>query len=170
MSAEQYADEENPTSWVVGIIGAYLMRRALHIWEPAAGHPALAQALTDFGFRVVATNDDFFLRRKLPHDQIDCIVINPPYGDDRRGKISTDFIRHALRFNVDVLMLLRVDFDSAKTRVDLFRDNKRFTCKIVLLDRIKWFDGPSSPSDNHALFYWSAEPSNKHAVIDYAGK
>jgi hypothetical protein len=152
------ADEEYPTPrWVAGVVGNHLRKRALHIWEPAAGNTALAGALRDQGYRVVATADDFFLRSKLPHDGIQAIVTNPPYGEDKRGRVAADFIRHALSFGVDVAMLLRVDFDSAKTRVDLFRDNKRFAGKVVLLDRVKWFDGPSSPSDNHAWFLWNRE-------------
>ena len=51
-------------------------------------------------------------------------------------------------------MLLRNDFDSAITRQHLFRNEPRFAFKLVLLNRIKWFDGPSSPSDNHAWFCW----------------
>src|SRR5262249_50437298 len=53
-----------------------------------------------------------------------------------------------------VAMLLRNDFDSVLTRQHLFRFNPYFSTKIVLLNRIKWFDGPSSPSDNHSWFIW----------------
>jgi hypothetical protein len=35
-----------------------------------------------------------------------------------------------------VTMLLRIDFDSGKTRTNLFRDCQAFDRKIVLLDRI----------------------------------
>jgi hypothetical protein len=152
------ADEEYPTpAWVAVTIGDYLAKRALHIWEPAAGHPALARALKAYGYRVTATRSDFFLRTRLPHDRVDAIVTNPPYGDDKRGQIAADFIRHALSLPVrTVAMLLRVDFDSAKTRVDLFRDNSRFATKLVLLNRVKWFEGKSGPSDNHAWFLWDA--------------
>jgi hypothetical protein len=152
------ADEEYPTpNWVAETIADHLAKRALHIWEPAAGHPALARALKAYGYRVTATRSDFFLRTRLPHDRVDAIVTNPPYGEDKRGQIAADFIRHALSLPVRVVaMLLRNDFDSAKTRVDLFRDNRRFATKLVLLNRVKWFDGPSAPSDNHAWFIWDA--------------
>jgi hypothetical protein len=54
-------------------------------------------------------------------------------------------------------MLLRVDFDLAKTRADLFRDNPRFAGKSVLRDRIVWFEQPgAAPSDDHAWFVWDA--------------
>jgi hypothetical protein len=72
-----------------------------------------------------------------------------------QGRLAADFVRHAMKLKAErVVLLLKVDFDSAKTRTDLFRDQLTFAGKIVLLDRIKWFNGPSSPSDNHALFAW----------------
>jgi hypothetical protein len=49
-------------------------------------------------------------------------------------------------------MLLRVDFDSGKTRTPPFRDCPAFAEKVVLLDRIMWFPGTVGPSMNHA---WS---------------
>jgi len=44
---------------------------------------------------------------------------------------------------------------SAITRQHLFRHCEYFAGKVVLLNRIKWFEGPSSPSDNHSWFFWS---------------
>ena len=52
---------------------------------------------------------------------------------------------------------LKIDFDSGKTRVDLFRDNVRFSGKLVLIDRIEWFPSPSGSSVNHAWFVWDRE-------------
>jgi hypothetical protein len=152
-------NEDYPTpAWVTAAIAGYLRRYALHLWEPAAGNGALADALVDCGFGVIATTDNFLARTALPHDRIDAIVTNPPYGEDRRSALACDFIRHALKLDVQtVAMLLRVDFDSGKTRVDLFRDCPAFNGKIVLLDRVKWFEGPSQPSDNHAWFVWNRD-------------
>jgi hypothetical protein len=66
------------------------------------------------------------------------------------------FIEHALELQIPrIAMLLRVDFDSAITRQHLFRHCKYFAGKVVLLNWIKWFEGPSSPSDNHSWFVWS---------------
>jgi hypothetical protein len=94
----------------------------------------------------------------------------PPYGADRGGRLAEAFIRHALTFDVRLVAgLLRVDFDSAKTRADLFRDNKIFAGKIVLVDRIKWFKGPSQPSDNHAWFLWDRKHRGWPSIA-YAGK
>jgi hypothetical protein len=156
---ERRPNDDYPTpAWATAAIAGYLKRHALHLWEPAAGNGALADALVDRGFGVIATTDDFLKRSALPHDRIDAIVTNPPYGEDRRSALACAFIRHALALDVrTVAMLLRVDFDSAKTRADLFRDCRAFTGKIVLLNRIKWFEGPSGPSDNHAWFVWNRD-------------
>jgi hypothetical protein len=53
-----------------------------------------------------------------------------------------------------VVMLLRVDFYSGKTRTNLFRGCKAFAGKIVLLDRITWFEreGAAGPSENHSWY------------------
>ena len=52
-------------------------------------------------------------------------------------------------------MLLRTDFDHAKTRANLFANSPRFAKKVVLTKRIKWFeDSKGQPSFNHAWFIW----------------
>jgi hypothetical protein len=52
-------------------------------------------------------------------------------------------------------MLLRADFDSAKSRRHLFADCAAFARKIALTKRIVWFDGPkAAPSFNHAWYLW----------------
>jgi hypothetical protein len=148
-----------------------LSKRALHIWEPAAGAGQLAQALKDYGFDVIATTDDFLDYREPPDARTDAIVTNPPFGPNGRSELACDFIRHALGFYVIVAMLLRIDFDSAKARADLFRDNKRFAGKIALLDRIVWFEPAiASPSENHAWFIWDRAPRRERPWIRYGGK
>jgi hypothetical protein len=161
-------DDDYPTpAWVVEAIAAHLRRRALDLWEPAVGKGALAAALTLAGFRTCATSDDF-LRYAAPPRPVDAIVSNPPYGVG--GRLAAAFVRHALGLDVPVVaMLLRVDFDSGKTRSDLFRDNPSFATKLVLLDRIKWFDGPSAPSDNHAWFIWDRRHEGAPSIA-YFGK
>jgi hypothetical protein len=162
-------DYQTP-QWLAATIAGYLRRRALWVWEPASGNSAFAKALADAGFKVFATADDFFQYAAPPHERIDAIATNPPYGDDRRGLLACAFIRHALRLEVRIVaMLLRVDFDSGKTRADLFRDNPTFAGKIVLLDRIKWFEGRSGPSDNHAWFVWDRDHRGP-PLIHYAAR
>jgi hypothetical protein len=164
-------NEDYPTPhWVMAAIARHLRRyRVYSVWEPAAGHGALTKALVAEGFHAIATADDFLKRVAPPEPDVNAIVTNPPYGDDRRGLLACAFIRHALTLDVDtVAMLLRADFDSGKTRVDLFRDNPTFAGKIVLLDRIKWFPGLSGPSDNHAWFVWDRERLRRAPWVAYA--
>jgi hypothetical protein len=55
-------------------------------------------------------------------------------------------------------MLLRVDFDSAKSRRHLFADCPAFAGKIVLTKRIRCIEGSTgSPSFNHAWFVWDRQ-------------
>jgi hypothetical protein len=139
-------------SWLAETIAPYLRsERVVAVWEPMAGDGLLAQALKGAGFSTLGTAADFF---RFVQPPVHAIVSNPAYG--QQGALACQFIVNALSLDVRVVCtLLRVDFDSAKTRVHLFRDCPRFAGKIVLLDRIKWFDGPSGPSDNHAWFVWN---------------
>jgi hypothetical protein len=157
--------------WVTRIIAPYLRKKnCVHIWDPANGPASqLAQSLRQTGFEVVATNDDFLARISLPNDRIDCICTNPPYGI--HGKLACEFIAHAIELAPTVAMLLRVDFDSGKTRTNLFRNCEHFVHKIVLLDRIVWFEreDASGPSDNHAWFVWHKRGRQRQATNFYAG-
>ena len=57
-----------------------------------------------------------------------------------------------------IVLLLTAKFDFGKTRADLFRDNPRFTAKIALVDRIQWFPGDSSGTEDHAWYVWGPAP------------
>jgi hypothetical protein len=116
----------------------------------------MAETLCTEGFHTVATNDNFLARTALPQTSIDCICPNPPYGIG--GRLTCQFIAHALELAPVAAMLLRIDFDSGKTRTHIFRDCKAFAHKIVLLDRIVWFEreGTPGPSENHAWYIWNA--------------
>jgi hypothetical protein len=126
------------------------------IWEPAAGSGQMVRALRAQDYAVyesdIATGEDFLMRKEAP---VGCgaIVTNPPYN------LARAFIEHALAltrpFNGTVAMLLRTDYDHAKTRQHLFGDCGTFRHKLVLTRRIKWFeDSKGSPSFNHAWFVW----------------
>lgn len=53
-------------------------------------------------------------------------------------------------------MLLRADYDHAKTRQHLFGKCRQFEYRIALTKRIKWFeDSKGQPSFNHAWFVWN---------------
>jgi hypothetical protein len=127
-------------------------------WDPCdRGDGLLIDTLRRCKINAVGTSHDF-LRINAPPVEIDTLITSPPYGERRRGELAVAFIEHALALKVPrIAMLLRNDFDSAITRQHLFRNEPRFAFKLVLLNRIKWFDGPSSPSDNHSWFVWQQD-------------
>ena len=152
---ERIPDERYETiAWPVAALLLHL--EVQHAWDPCdRGSGRMVATLRAAGVTATGTTSDFFTVTAPPADITD-IVCNPPYGESRRGELAVGFIEHALELPVArVAMLLRVDFDSAISRQHLFRDNPSFAGKIVLLNRIKWFAGPSSPSDNHAWFLWN---------------
>jgi len=125
------------------------------IWDPCCGVGKLVAVLRIRGFDAIGTDTNFLATAVAPAGVSD-LITNPPYGENKRGELAVKFIEHALALGVPrIATLLRVDFDSAKSRQHLFRRCETFAGKVVLLDRIKWFEGPSSPSDNHAWFTWS---------------
>jgi hypothetical protein len=124
-------------------------------WDPFVrrGASRIVATLTTLGIKAVGTTQEFF-SVVAPLPGADLLISNPPYGP--RGTLAEKCIAHALELGIPrVVMLLRNDFDSAIGRPHLFRHDPRFAFKIVLLGRIKWFEGPSSPSDNHSWFCWS---------------
>jgi hypothetical protein len=54
-----------------------------------------------------------------------------------------------------VAMLLPMQYDAAKGKVDLFR-NPPFECMLTLLKRIQWanLELTASPSSNHSWYVW----------------
>ncbi len=161
---------ETRERWVVEALGEHVRLAGLTVWEPAAGSGKLAAHLTAAGATVWESDlepqpqrglvgslegVDFTTARWAP--RVEAIVTNPPFGD--QGRLGVAFIEAGLRWLRDptspirtVAFLLSVDFDSGSTRVGLFRDCPEFFGKIVLLKRIRWFDGPSGPSTNHAWY------------------
>ena len=133
--------------------------RPLKVWEPACGSGKMVDALREAGLDVIGTDIDSgadFLTAQ-PSEGTDAIITNPPY------ELATEFICRALSKlprHGFTAMLLRTDFDHAKTRKDLFGEHPYFAKKIVLTKRIRWFeDSKGSPSFNHAWFLWSFEHS-----------
>ena len=149
---EDYATVEWP---VLALLTALRLAPVGKIWDPCNGAGKLVATLRTQGFDAIGTSTDFFTITSVPAGVSD-LITNPPYGSSRRGELAVRFIEHALALGVPrIAMLLRVDFDSAITRQHLFRHCEYFAGKVVLLNRIKWFEGPSSPSDNHAWHVWS---------------
>jgi hypothetical protein len=166
----QANDAYETPSWVTDALVSHIRALALHIWEPATGSGQVTDALCNAGFRVTATDistgADFLECNALPSDAIQAIVTNPPYS------YAQVFIEHALALTRPVggvvAMLLRCDFDHARTRRHLFADCPAFAKKLILTKRIVWFDRPgAAPSFNHAWFVWDWQCQGK-PVIEYA--
>lgn len=128
----------------------------LNIWEPACGSGKMSRALACAGHPVVATDIDRgwdFRNCDKPDQFFRAIITNPPY------ELASEFISRSLGFTSGVrgivAMLLRTDFDHARTRQHFFGECPEFAKKVVLTKRIKWFeDSKGSPSFNHAWFIW----------------
>jgi hypothetical protein len=145
-------------AWVTYALFPHIHKRIDAIYEPAAGSGKMLAALAETGRWIVGADDISEGRDFLDCDQermghARAIITNPPYV------LAREFIERALeltapRYGV-VAMLLRTDFDHAKTRQYLFGDNPSFSKKVVLTKRIQWFeDSKGSPSFNHAWFIW----------------
>jgi hypothetical protein len=153
--ARKERDLYETPAWVTEALLPHI-GKCLSLWEPAAGSGKMARSLCAGGHRV-ATSDihedhlDFLERGKI-YDELNGIVTNPPYV------LAQEFIEHALdlmRPYGFVAMLLRTDFDHAKTRQNLFANHRAFAKKVVLTKRIQWFENSKgSPSFNHAWFIW----------------
>lgn len=151
-----YARKENDNyatpSWVTRALVPHIPDRIQYIYEPAAGSGKMVRVLGAAGYQVGA--DDISEGR----DFLQCIakqqaiISNPPYS------LATEFIVKAISLTYPrgfVAMLLRTDFDHAKTRADLFAHSAIFSKKLVLTKRIKWFENSTgSPSFNHAWYLW----------------
>lgn len=163
--------------WVTNVICEELLGPQHFVWEPAAGSGKMQRAMQKQGLRVFASDispgehldcvENFLNTWVAPADVI-AIVTNPPYIQ------AESFVRHALdlmrpRSGI-VAMLLRADWDSAKTRRDLFADHPAFAMKLTLLDRIQWFDGGGAgPSVNHAWFAWDWMQKGRAPMLRWAG-
>lgn len=130
----------------------------MDIWEPACGSGKMARVLNAKYATDIQLGQDFLDKTAIHVVSADAIITNPPYT------LATEFIEHALawvRMHQGVVaMLLRTDFDHAKSRRHLFAEHPAFAKKLVLTKRIQWFeDSKSSPSFNHAWFIWDWQNS-----------
>jgi hypothetical protein len=168
--------ENYPTpAWVIGVVAPHLQALGVtNVWEPAAGGGQMVTELRNHGFGAVGTdiiNGNDFLNGCVPPPTFDAIVTNPPYG--KGGRTAQQFIEQALEFTRpskgSVAMLLKIDFDSGKTRRHVFADCPAFAGKVVLNDRIEWFKSVNGnkSSDNHAWYLWSWQHVGR-PTISYA--
>jgi hypothetical protein len=129
----------------------------LCVCDPAAGNGAIMKVLKEY--RYIADGADLgggydFLKDPWQWPGRN-ILTNPPFGIG--GRTAMEFIERALvitrPYQGKVAMLLPIDFDSGATRSHVFGFCPAFALKIVLLNRIRWFNGVSG-STNHAWFVW----------------
>jgi hypothetical protein len=153
--ARKQRDFYETPAWVTAVLIPHL-RPIRRVWDPAAGSGKMVCALGAAGLDVegsdITDGVDFLLERAVRSDA-DAIITNLPYAH------AKEFIEHALRLTEHarglLAMLLRTDYDHAKTRKHLFGSCPVFAKKLVLTKRIIWFEGPkAAPSFNHAWFIW----------------
>lgn len=165
--ASNYARKENDLyqtePWATEALLRHFPVHGLTVLEPAAGNHLIADVLKEYGATVI-TSDIVTYDREHDHlfdflsdsdayEVHNAIITNPPYGKSNRDAVK--FARLALeRCNGLVALLLTAKFDFGKTRADLFRDNPRFWTKIALVDRIQWFPGDTSGTEDHAWYVW----------------
>jgi hypothetical protein len=161
--------------WVVGVLAEHIDLAGRRVWECACGDGRMAQALKAAGASVYSSDvvdrgycDELldFAAEQQPKTNFDDIITNPPFGS--RGKLAESFIASGLRRipNHGLLaLLLPTDFDSAKTRQRFFGDCARFAGKLVLTERVVWFersDGKKeAPKENTAWFLWRSRTGQR---------
>lgn len=172
--------------WVLDVLASHISLEGLSVWEPACGEGQMVRAIEMHGAHVTATDlheygfdgqaDAFDFLSPMPRTQefyFDSIITNPPYGP--QGKTAEKFIRLGLERLPPggmMAMLLAVDFDSAKTRADMFEKCPHWAAKIILRRRIEWFPsepGQAGPSANHAWFVWERSHVRRGAPVSLYG-
>lgn len=143
-------------AWVTEALLPHIPERILSIWEPACGSGKMLRVFEGkflcWASDIIAGVD--FLKENNDERKAGAIITNPPYT------LAEEFIEHALNLSPFTGMLLRTDFDHAKTRQGLFGNHPAFSKKLVLTKRIKWFeDSKGSPSFNHAWYLWDWQHS-----------
>lgn len=151
--------------WVTEALFPHLPEIDGFVWEPACGSGKMSTVLKR-AFDVISSDivpnyadaytRDFLAIGEYSHPACGAVITNPPHEH------ASDFIKAALNMPEKpvVAMLLRTDFDHAKSRQILFGQNRQFAKKIVLTKRIKWFEeSRGQPSFNHAWFIWDWEHS-----------
>lgn len=153
------------------------------VWEPCCGDGAISKRLAPLALDLVSTDIkayegfdpdgtidflsicpkdaipvgdqvDWEIATALMGFEPDCIITNPPYGDDAEA-----FARHALRLMESqmgiVMFLCRHEWDCAKGRSDLF-DHPAFAMKITLRHRPRWIKGSKgAPRHNYSWYVWN---------------
>lgn len=134
------------------------------VWEVAPGDGHMVRALEARGVQVVWHDCDFFDYDPLP-GFCRSVVTNPPFSS------SQLFVTRALNLTKaqhgKVAMLLPVNWDCAKGRVDLFL-RYPLKAKYILTQRIRWENleqKKAGPSTNHAWFVWDWTRDQPHPYL-----
>lgn len=160
------ADFYQTPSWCTEVLLKHFKPTMQAVWEPACGNGAISKVLLKHRLLVASSdlNDQGygepgvnFLTDHYPFKHTDKVIItNPPY------KLAEEFVRYATKHFPVTAMLLRNEWDCAKTRIDLFKLPKDplerpvgFYKKIVLTTRPHWIPGSTgSPRHNYAWYVW----------------
>lgn len=175
----KHLDLYETEKWATEALLRHFPVAGMTVWEPSAGNHLMADVLREAGATVItsdiATYDrrhdatvDFLEKRfAYKNPKHDAIITNPPYGKGNRDAVQ--YTRLALeRCSGIVALLLTAKFDFGKTRQDLFANNPRFAAKIALVDRIQWFSGETSGTEDHAWYVWGSQMSIPRML--YEGK
>jgi hypothetical protein len=124
----------------------------------------------DYGYPLDQLFD--FLTDNASPFAFDYLITNPAYG--YRCRYVTPTIEAGLRRlgpNGVMALLLPVDCDSAARRSAYFGSCPHFDFKIVLNERIVWFERPdgerAQPKENHGWFVWRRRRRRRDPIIRY---
>lgn len=180
--ASNYARKQNDLyqtePWATEALLRHLYINGLKVWEPAAGNHRMADVLREVAGKVVTSDiltydrphfceRDYFDANQYAYGA-DAIITNPPYGKGNRDAVKSAELSLS-RCRGYVALLLTAKFDFGKTRNHLFPDNPRFMMKIALVDRIHWFPGDTSGTEDHAWYVWGP-PSYLNKVMAWEGR
>lgn len=140
------------------------------IIDPCAPNGSgIVNALVDRHYSAMGSGDAF-----EPSIDADWIVCNPPY---KRGLVDRIINRQVARIGsiFGVAMLLRANFDYAKTRRAMFADNPLYWGKIQLCFRPIWIEPKPGekvvePIHNYAWYIWltTHDPKkNAKKIVEY---
>jgi hypothetical protein len=155
-----------------------LIKESTKFWECACGDGAITKELEAKGYSVKSSDlFDYgfgapgidFLTSPLVTN-CDFILTNPPYGD-----LAEKFVRHALELTKPVkgkvAMLLRNEWDTSKSRMDLFEKHKAYRLKISTTTRPRWIeDSTGSPRHSYAWYVWDWQNDGYSASIRYVNQ
>lgn len=141
-------------AWATEALLPHLPAGISSVLEPACASGKMVAVLQVAGYQVYSSDISQgvdFLDQTREDGLFDAVITNPPY------ELAREFIEKSLTIADCVAMLLRTDYDHAKTRAFLFAGCPEFAKKVVLTKRIKWFeDSKGQPSFNHAWFIWNS--------------